>query len=78
MIALFRRGLRGLLRSLSRYPALKRMIVDAVYRFPALDATLRTVAHRINHPDAVLDVDARRMPESSRRAYDRMRGRRDA
>lgn len=78
MISLFRRWLRDLIRFLTRYPALKRFIVDIVYRFPSLDATLRTVAHRINHPDAVLDVDAQRMPDASRRAYERMRQGRDA
>jgi hypothetical protein len=73
MSIFFRRALRTLLRSLARYPALKRLIVDVIYRFPSLDGKLRTAAHRIIHPEAVLDVDARRMPESSRRVYNRMR-----
>jgi hypothetical protein len=70
----FRHALRSLLRFLGRYPALKRSLVNVIYRFPTLDGKLRTVAHRVIHPEAVLDVDAERMPESSRRAYDRMRG----
>ncbi|TCV95741.1 hypothetical protein EC912_10285 [Luteibacter rhizovicinus] len=74
MRSFFRRAPYGLLRFIGRYPALKRLIVDAVYRFPALDATLRTVANRATHPEAALDVDAARMPDASRRAYERMRG----
>ncbi|HVI53983.1 MAG TPA: hypothetical protein VM621_02890 [Luteibacter sp.] len=74
MNALFRRGLRNLLHFLGRHPALKRAIVDLVYRFPALDGKLRTAAHRAIHPEAALDVDASRLPDASRRAYDRMRG----
>lgn len=73
MNTFFRRALRTLLRFLARYPTLKRLIVDVIYRFPSLDGKLRTAAHRIIHPEAVLDVDVRRMPESSRRAYNRMR-----
>jgi len=73
MRATGRRVLRSFLHFLGRYPALKRLIVDVVYRFPALDATLRTVAHRVIHPEAVLDVDASRLPEASRLAFDRMR-----
>lgn len=74
MSSVLRRALRHLLHFLGRYPALKRMVVDLIYRFPALDATLRTVAHRVVHPEAVLDVDATNLPEASRRAYERMRG----
>lgn len=74
MSVLLRRGLRDLLHFLGRHPALKRAIVDLVYRFPALDGKLRTAAHRVIHPEAVLDVDASRLPEASRRSYDRMRG----
>ncbi|APG04451.1 hypothetical protein BJI69_11435 [Luteibacter rhizovicinus DSM 16549] len=74
MSRFFRPALRSLLRFLGRYPALKRFLVNVIYRFPTLDGKLRTVAHRVIHPEAVLDVDARRLPESSRRAYDRMRG----
>ncbi|MDR6642663.1 hypothetical protein J2X57_001875 [Luteibacter sp. 1214] len=73
MSSIARRILRDLLHFLGRYPALKRLIVDTVYRFPALDTTLRTVAHRVIHPEAVLDVDATRLPDASRRAFDRMR-----
>lgn len=73
MSVLLRRGLSGLLHFLGRHPTLKRAIVDLVYRFPALDGKLRTAAHRAVHPEAVLDVDAARLPEASRRAYDRMR-----
>jgi hypothetical protein len=69
-----RLGLRTLLHILARYPALKRVFVDMVYRFPALDGKLRTAINRVIHPEAVLDVDATRMPETSRRAYERMRG----
>jgi hypothetical protein len=75
MKSLFRQGLRRILHYLGRYPALKRVAVDLIYRFPLLDATLRTVAHRVVHPEAVLDVDATNLPEASRRAYERMRGR---
>ncbi|WP_043692478.1 hypothetical protein [Luteibacter sp. 9133] len=67
------RALRYLLHFLGRRPALKRLIVDAIYRMPALDAKLRTAASKANHPEAVLDVDANRLPDASRRAYDRMR-----
>lgn len=74
MSVLLKHALRGLLHFLGRRPALKRTIVDLVYRFPALDGKLRTAAHRVIHPGAVLDVDASRLPEASRRAYDRMRG----
>jgi hypothetical protein len=73
MRSYFRRALRDLLHVLGRYPGLKRVIVNMVYRFPSLDATLRTVAHKVIHPEAVLDVDATHMPEASRRAYERMR-----
>lgn len=74
MSALLRRGLSGLLHFLGRHPALKRAIIDVVYRFPLIDGKLRTAAHRVIHPEAVLDVDATRMPEASRRSYERMRG----
>lgn len=74
MSAILRRALRRSLHMLGRYPAIKRMIVDLIYRFPVLDTTLRTVAHRVIHPEAILDVDASRLPEASRRAFDRMRG----
>ncbi|MFC4525309.1 hypothetical protein ISN76_03575 [Dyella halodurans] len=75
MSSLFRPWLKKLLGLLARYPALKRFVVNVVYRFPALDAGLRTVAHRTIHPEAALDVDATRMPETSRRAFDRIRAR---
>jgi hypothetical protein len=74
MSVLVRRGLRLILHFLGRHPTLKRAIVDIVYRFPTLDGKLRTAAHRAIHPEAVLDVDATRMPDVSRRAYERMRG----
>jgi hypothetical protein len=73
MSNVLRQGLRALLRLLARYPTLKRALVNVIYRFPALDGKLRTVAHQVIHPDAVLDVDANRMPESSRRVYERLR-----
>jgi len=73
MSSVFRRAIRNLLHFLERYPALKRVIVNLIYRFPALDATLRTVAHRVAHPEAVLDVDVTSLSEASRRAYERMR-----
>lgn len=69
------RALRHLLHFLGRHPALKRLIVDVIYRLPVLDAKLRTAATKAIHPDALLDIDATRMPEASRRAYDRMRRR---
>jgi hypothetical protein len=68
-----RRKLRESLHLLGRYPALKRVIVSLIYRFPSLDAKLRTVAHKVVHPEAVLDVDLTHLPEASRRSYDRMR-----
>jgi hypothetical protein len=68
-----RQVLRGLLGRLERYPALRRFLVDVAYRFPALDARLRTAAHRVIHIEAALDVDADRLPDSSRRSYERMR-----
>jgi hypothetical protein len=74
MRSIAHRALRHLLHFLGRRPALKRMIVDIVYRLPALDTILRSAANRATHPEAVLDVDARRLPEASRRAYERMRG----
>jgi hypothetical protein len=74
MSFLFRLVLKHLLAILARYPALKRFIVDLIYRFPALDAGLRTAAHRAVHPEAILDVDAAHMPDGSRRAFRRMRG----
>lgn len=73
MKPVIRRTFRHILHLLGRYPALKRMIVGLIYRFPALDATLRTAAHRVVHPEAVLDVDATSLPDESRRAYERMR-----
>lgn len=75
MNSVFRPWLRRMLGLLTRYPALKRFVVNLIYRFPALDAGLRTVAHRAIHADAVLDVDASQIPETSRLAYDRMRSR---
>lgn len=75
MKQLMRRALRHILQFLTRYPSVKRVVVDLVYRIPAIDSAMRTVAHRIAHPEAVLDVDASRMPDASRRAFDRMRGR---
>jgi hypothetical protein len=74
MRSVIRRSFRHILHVLGRYPAFKRMIVSLIYRFPALDATLRTAAHRVIHPEAVLDVDATSLPDESRRAYERMRG----
>jgi hypothetical protein len=74
MRSLLHRSLRAALRQLARYPALKRLLVNTVYRFPTLDGKLRTAAHRVIHPEAVLDVDASCLPEASRRAYERMRG----
>jgi hypothetical protein len=73
MKSILRHALHRLLHLLGNYPAIKRMIVNVVYRFPALDSTLRTVAHRAAHPDAVLDVDVTCLPEGSRRVYERMR-----
>jgi hypothetical protein len=74
MKVLIRRNLRVLLHLLARFPGIKRTLVDLVYRFPSLDGKLRTAAHKVIHPEAVLDVDATRLPEASRRAYQRMRG----
>jgi hypothetical protein len=74
MRSVLRHSFRHILHVLGRYPTLKRLIVALIYRFPTLDATLRTAAHRVAHPEAVLDVDAKCLPEESRRAYERMRG----
>jgi hypothetical protein len=74
MKSALRGTLRRLLHFLGKYPSLKRAIVNVIYRFPALDSTLRNVAHRVVHPDAVLDVDLTCLPHESRRTYERMRG----
>lgn len=65
----------AILRVVSRLPALKRLMVNLIYRFPALDAGLRSTVHRMNHPDAELDVDAKRLPDSARLIFDRLRAR---
>lgn len=70
-----RRFLLALLRSLEKYPTVKQLAVNLVYRFPQLDSKLRTAAHKVIHPEAVLDVTADRMPTGSRRAFERIRAR---
>lgn len=75
MMPLLRTPLRALLRHLSGFPRLKRLIVDTVYHLPLVDAYLRSAAHRAAHPQARLDVTAERMPEGSRRSFERMRAR---
>lgn len=67
--------LAGTVRWVSRFPMLKRWMVDAVYRFPALDARLRSTLHRAQHPDAALDVDCKQLPDVSRRVLARLRAR---
>jgi len=67
--------LAGAVRWVSRFPFLKRLMVDAVYRFPALDARLRSTLHRAEHPDAALDVDCKQLPEGSRYVLARLRAR---
>jgi hypothetical protein len=66
----------GAVRWVSRFPVLKRLIVDTIYRFPALDARLRSTLHRALHPDAVLDVDCKQLSEASRDVFVRLRARR--
>lgn len=73
MIPLLRKPLRSLLKHLSRFPRLKRLIVDTVYHLPMVDAYVRSALHRAEHPNARLDVTAERMPEGSRRSFERMR-----
>lgn len=73
MKAFLRSPIRLLLRSLARYPRMKRSLVDLVYKIPALDSLLRTAANRLTHPEARLDVDASQLPEGSRRSFERMR-----
>lgn len=68
--------LAGAVHWLSRFPVLKRLAVDAVYRFPALDARLRSTLHRAQHPDAELDVDCKQLSEASRYVLARLRARR--
>jgi hypothetical protein len=62
-------------RVVSRFPAIKRFMVNITYRFPALDARLRSTVHRMNHPEAELDVNAKRLPDSARLIFDRLRAR---
>lgn len=73
MMQLLRTPLRALLRHLSGFPRLKRFIVDTVYHLPLLDGFLRSAAQRTAHPKARLDVTTERMPEGSRRSFERMR-----
>jgi hypothetical protein len=68
-----RKPLQAILRLLSRYPRLKRHIVDLVYLLPAMDTRLRDLAHRAVHPEARLDVDPARMSEGSQRCFSRIR-----
>lgn len=75
MKGLLRRSAVTLLQAVSRYPRIKRWLTGVVYRIPALDAGLRTAARRAAHPEARLDVDAGRLPEESRRSFERMRAR---
>lgn len=70
-----KRLLTTVLRTVSRFPALKRLAVNIIYLFPLLDARLRSIAHRTDHPEAKLDVDAKRLPDSARLILDRMRAR---
>ena len=73
MKALLRSPVRFLLNVMNRHPRWKRFLVDLVYKVPALDALLRHAADRAIHPDARLDVDARQLPDESRRSFERMR-----
>lgn len=75
MTPLLQKPLRALLRHLSGFPGLKRVIVDTVYQLPLVDAYLRSIAHRAAHPEARLDVTAKCLPEGSRRSFERMRAR---
>lgn len=75
MTPLLRAPLRAVLKHLSGFPRLKRFIVDAIYHLPLVDAYLRSAAHRATHPQACLDVTVERMPEGSRRSFERMRAR---
>lgn len=67
--------LRRILGSVSRRPKLKRAIVDLAYRLPWVDTRLRDLVYRVEHPDAVLDVDPARLPEGSRQTLARIRAR---
>jgi hypothetical protein len=75
MTHLPRTVLRMILNAVARHPRLKRYLVDAIYRVPWFDMRLRDLAHRVVHPEAVLDVDEDRMPEGSRRSLQRIRAR---
>lgn len=70
-----KKALAALVRLLSRYPKVKRLLVSAAYRLPVIDAQLRGALERGQHADASLDVDAKQMPESAKLAYKRMRAR---
>lgn len=70
-----RRVLRSLLAGISRHPRLKRAIVDLAYRLPWVDTRLRNLMYRVEHPEAVLDVDPAQLPEGSRRSLARMKAR---
>jgi hypothetical protein len=70
-----RKALRYLLGSVSRHPRLKRALVDLAYRLPWFDTRLRNLVYRVEHPEAMLDVDPAHLPEGSRRSLARIRAR---
>lgn len=70
-----RKVLRYLLGSVSKHPRVKRAIVDLAYRLPWVDTRLRNLMYRVEHPEAVLDVDPNQLPDGSRRSLARMRSR---
>jgi len=75
MSQLARATLRRLLAGIARYPRIKRVLVDLVYRLPWFDGRLRDLAHRVTHPEALLDVDPGRLPEGSRQCLARIKAR---
>jgi hypothetical protein len=59
---------------LARHPALRRKIVNAVYRVPMLDMRLRAVLDQRDEPPW-RRVDAADLPEDVRLVYTRLRQR---